>query len=212
MNARHRSLPHQPLSLERLSDAALEASIAATLRPWDARHDLWLFGYGSLMWNLGCEYTQRLPARIFGYHRSFCLWSRINRGTPEAPGLVLALERGGSCAGFAFRIPRECVGDFMLPLWRREMQYGSYLPRWLACHTRKGIRRALGFAINPQASGYCGHLDEADRVECILRGRGIYGSSADYLFNTVKSLQELGIHDRGLLRLAGHVRQRLGEE
>lgn len=211
MKSAPRIRPAQPLTLERLSDAALEASIAETLKGWNARHDLWLFGYGSLMWNLGCEYSQRIPARVFGYHRSFCLWSRINRGTPEAPGLVLALERGGSCAGFAFRIPRECVGDFMLPLWRREMQYGSYHPRWLACHTQKGVRKALGFAINPHSNGYCGHLDEEDRVECIVQGRGIYGTSADYLFNTVQSLEELGIRDHGLQRLAERVRARLGQ-
>ncbi|MBL8518158.1 MAG: gamma-glutamylcyclotransferase [Betaproteobacteria bacterium] len=199
----------RPLPTHRLSDEALNASITETLSGWNARTDLWLFAYGSLMWSPNCEYSQKSAARIFGYHRSFCLWSRINRGTPENPGLVLALEAGGSCHGFAYRIPRGCVQDLMLPLWKREMLYGSYRPRWLNCHVQGGNRKALAFVINPQATGYCGHLTEGERVEFIVDGKGTYGTSAEYLFNTVAALDQLKIHDESLHRLARQVRARL---
>lgn len=203
----------QPLPTHRLSDEALTASITDTLRGWNSRADLWLFAYGSLMWSPNCEYSQRRPARIFGYHRSFCLWSRINRGTPDNPGLVLALERGGSCHGFAYRIPRGCVQDFMMPLWKREMLYGSYRPSWLNCHftdsRASGTQQALAFVINPTASGYCGHLSESERVDCIVNGKGIYGTSAEYLFKTVEALDQLGIHDVSLHHLARKVKERM---
>lgn len=205
--------PKKPLPTTRLSEAALTASITETLQGWNPRADLWLFAYGSLMWSPNCEYSQRRPARIFGYHRSFCLWSRINRGTPDRPGLVLALERGGSCHGFAYRIPRGCVQDLMMPLWKREMLYGSYRPSWLNCHFTDSRasrnQRALAFVINPEASGYCGHLSEAERVECIVNGKGIYGTSVEYLFKTVEALDQLDIHDVSLHHLARRVQDRM---
>ena len=200
----------QPLPTNRLSDGELVASITETLKGWSPNKDYWLFAYGSLMWSPNCEYSQKVPTRIFGYHRSFCLWSRINRGTPDNPGLVLALESGGSCHGFAYRIARDCVQDLMMPLWKREMLYGSYRPSWVQCHLPSGRRQsALAFVINQSASGYCGHLTDAERVDCIVKGQGIYGTSAEYLFKTVESLEELGIHDRSLHRLAQHVRERM---
>lgn len=200
----------QPLPSNRLSEDELVASISETLQGWDPRQDLWLFAYGSLMWSPDCEFSQKVPARIFGYHRSFCLWSRINRGTPDNPGLVLALEAGGSCHGFAYRISHDCVPELMLPLWKREMLYGSYRPSWVQCHLSASRRQsALAFVINPAASGYCGHLSEAERVDCIVKGKGTYGTSAEYLFKTVASLDELGIHDLNVHRLAERVSERM---
>lgn len=207
--------PTKPLPTTRLTEAALAGSIAETLKGWNPRADLWLFAYGSLMWSPNCDYSQRRSARVFGYHRSFCLWSRINRGTPDNPGLVLALERGGSCHGFAYRIPRGCVHELMMPLWKREMLYGSYRPSWVKCHftdsTSVRSQRALAFVINAEASGYCGHLTESERVACIVNGKGIYGTSAEYLFKTVEALDQLGIHDVSLHRLARRVNERMAE-
>lgn len=202
----------RPLPTNRLSDEALTASITETLRGWNARTDLWLFAYGSLMWSPNCEYSQRVAGRVYGFHRSFCLWSRLNRGTPENPGLVLALESGGSCHGFAYRIPRGCVQALMLPLWKREMVYGSYRPLWLNCHVKGGTRKALAFVINPHSTGYCGHLSESERIEFIVDGKGIYGTSADYLFNTVTALDQLDIHDVALHKLAQRVRERMTQQ
>jgi len=212
--------PTKPLPTTRLTEAELTASITETLKGWNPRADLWLFAYGSLMWSPNCEYSQRRAARIFGYHRSFCLWSRINRGTPDNPGLVLALESGGSCHGFAYRIPRGCVQELMMPLWKREMFYGSYRPSWVSCHFDHGGRakssakpqRALAFVINPDASGYCGHLSVEERVACIVNGKGIYGTSAEYLFKTVEAMDQLGIHDASLHHLASRVTKRMQHE
>ena len=197
----------RPLPTVRLSDDELRVSIDETLKGWNRRADLWLFAYGSLMWSPNCEYSQRKAARIYGFHRSFCLWSRINRGTPENPGLVLALERGGSCHGFAYRIPRANVEGLMWPLWQREMLYGSYRPSWLQCHLDKSVVPALAFVINPEASGYCGHLDDAERAKCIAGACGRYGTSAEYLFKTVDALDTLGVHDQTLHKLAAKVRE-----
>lgn len=203
--------PDKPLSAVRLSDEQLHDSIAAALNGWDARSDLWLFAYGSLMWSPDCEYSQREPAQIFGHHRSFCLWSRINRGTPENPGLVLALEPGGSCHGFALRIPRAAVSDLMWPLWQREMLTGSYHPTWVNCHLQGGVVKALTFVINDQSTGYCGHLDEAARALCIANGCGRYGASSEYLFKTVEALEQLDVHDHSLHHLAAAVRRCMSE-
>jgi cation transport protein ChaC len=199
--------PLKPLSTAKLTDEELRRSIEETLAGWNRRGDLWLFAYGSLMWSPNCEFSQRKAGRIYGYHRSFCLWSRINRGTPERPGLVLALERGGSCHGFAYRIPKAKVESLMWPLWQREMLYGSYKPSWLQCHLDKSVVSALAFVINPEASGYCGHLDEQQRAQCIAGACGRYGTSAEYLFKTVEALDTLGVHDHTLHQLAARVRE-----
>jgi cation transport protein ChaC len=191
----------------RLSATELAASIDAALSAWNARGDLWLFAYGSLMWNPSFPFRERVSAHIFGYHRSFCLWSRINRGTPENPGLVLALTRGGSCRGFAYRIARDHVHTVMPALWRREMLYGSYRPSWLPCRLPDRVAPALAFVINPQASGFTGKIGEANRVRCIAHAAGRYGTAAEYLFRTVESLDALGIVDGKLHALADKVRR-----
>ena len=184
-------------------------SIESALAQWNPRRDLWLFAYGSLMWNPTFPYRERVSARIYGYHRSFCLWSRINRGTPENPGLVLALTRGGSCRGFAYRIARDDVLTIMDPLWQREMLFGSYHPSWLPCHLPDRVVAALGFVINPQASGFTGPITEAQRVRCIASAEGRYGTAAEYLFKTVESLDALGIVDSGLHALADRVMRKV---
>ncbi len=161
------------------------------------------------MWSPSFPFRERVSAHIFGYHRSFCLWSRINRGTPQNPGLVLALTRGGSCRGFAYRIAREQVRSVMLPLWQREMLYGSYHPSWLPCHLPDHSVRALAFVINPRASGYTGPIDEAERVRRIANAAGRYGTAAEYLFRTVESLDALGIVDGNLHLLAEKVRREI---
>lgn len=193
-----------------LSASQLAASIDDALAAWNARTDLWLFAYGSLMWNPSFPFRDRVSAHIFGYHRSFCLWSRINRGTPENPGLVLALTRGGSCRGFAYRIARNQIGSVMPALWQREMLYGSYRPSWLPCHLPDRVVPALAFVINPLTSGFTGKMGEVNRVRCIAKAAGRYGTAAEYLFRTVESLDALGIVDGKLHALAEKVRRAIG--
>lgn len=190
-----------------LSASQLAASIDAALVAWNARADLWLFAYGSLMWNPSFPFRERVCAHIFGYHRSFCLWSRINRGTPENPGLVLALTRGGSCRGFAYRIARDRIRPVMAALWQREMLYGSYRPSWLPCHLPDRVVPALAFVIDPLASGFTGKMSDVDCVRRIANAAGRYGTAAEYLFRTVESLDALGIVDGKLHALADKVRR-----
>ena len=198
------------LEAERLTGEALERSLEEMLAA-HARGDIWVFGYGSLMWNPGLDYDVRRVATIYGYHRNFCLWSRINRGTPDSPGLVLTLERGGSCRGLAYRLTRGRGRDRdeLSRLWRREMSMGSYRPRWLEVRSGDETYEALAFVVNRRCTGYAGKLPIETMVQAIATARGKYGSSADYLFKTEAALAEHGIRDERVRLLAERVREHL---
>jgi cation transport protein ChaC len=149
-----------------LTDDELRASLESTLRDWDRTSDLWLFGYGSLIWNPGLPTVEALRSKVHGYHRGLYLWSRVNRGTPEQPGLVLALDRGGSCTGMAFRLAAEGSMPHLEALWRREMPMGSYRPAWLPCVLaldRGGS--CTGMAFRLAAEGSMPHLEALWRRE-----------------------------------------------
>lgn len=193
---------------ERLTGEALERSLEQMLAE-HAQGDVWIYGYGSLMWNPEFEYDARRVAMVHGYHRSFCLWSRINRGTPESPGLVLTLESGGSCRGLAYRLTRGTNRQELSRLWRREMSLGSYRPRWLECRSGDETFEALAFVVNRRCTGYAGKLPLDTMVQAIATARGKYGSSADYLFRTEAALAEHGIRDERVRQLAERVRTHL---
>jgi cation transport protein ChaC len=196
-------LPHLP---GRLSDDELAASLSLVLAHWDSKSPLWVFAYGSLIWNPDFAFDRRIPARIHGYHRRLCLWSRINRGTPECPGLVAGLDRGGSCAGVVYRLPARAARTEFGRLWEREMFMGSYAPRWLDCQLIDGTRQpALAFIVRHDAPNYAGRLAEAQILAVFHRGScGRFGTSLDYLIKTVRSLHEHGLRDRHLERLMRH--------
>jgi|KBSMisStaDraftv2_1062788.scaffolds.fasta_scaffold08135_4 cation transport protein ChaC len=196
---------------ERLSGEALEESLEKMLAE-HARADIWIFGYGSLMWNPEFDYDVHHVATIFGYHREFCLWSRINRGTPEQPGLVLTLERGGSCRGIAFRLRPATARMQLSNLWRREMSMGSYIPRWLECRSGADRFEALGFVVNRRCTGYTGKLPLETMVTAIATARGKYGSSAEYLFRTEATLEQHGIRDDRVRKLAERVRLHIAND
>ena len=109
--------------------------------------DLWVFGYGSLMWNPGFHYARKHPARLFGFHRAFCIHSTEHRGTPERPGLVLGLAPGGSCHGMAFLVPRRDVARTLLALWQREMRHRTYHPRLVDLRLSTHSVRARAFIV-----------------------------------------------------------------
>jgi cation transport protein ChaC len=201
------------LESERLTGEALERSLEEMLAA-HAHGDIWVFGYGSLMWNPEFDFDARRVAVVHGYHRSFCLWSRINRGTPDSPGLVLTLERGGSCRGLAYRLTRGRGRDRdeLSRLWRREMSMGSYRPRWLEVRSGDDTFEALAFVVNRSCTGYAGKLPIETMVQAIATARGKYGSSADYLFRTEAALAEHGIRDERVRLLAERVREHIGEE
>ena len=188
-----------------LSEDELAASRAATLAGVDLSGGVWLFGYGSLIWNPAFHFTDRLIGKIYGHHRRFCLWTHLGRGCPARPGLVLGLERGGSCRGVAFHIAPDAVEDELAIVWRREMISGAYVPRWVDVHTALGEIRAVTFVINHTHERYARFLPDEEVAEVIATAEGFLGPCADYLINTVDHLAELGIHDRPLERLRHQV-------
>ncbi len=182
-----------------LSDDELAASLACALKDWDGKRDLWLFGYGSLIWNPGMPVAESIHARVNGYHRGLYLWSRVNRGTPEQPGLVLALDRGGSCTGVAFRLAGETARAHLEVLWQREMAMGSYRPHWLPCRLADGrCVPALAFVMRRDVATYTGKLPDAVVKAVFGCARGRYGTTLDYVSRTVQALRESGMPDRAL--------------
>ena len=185
-----------------LSDEDLESSLESALTERTANSPVWVFGYGSLIWKPLFAYAERRVAKVRGYHRGFCLWSKINRGSPQIPGLVLGLDRGGSCRGIAYRLHPTTVAEEFKLLWRREMLDGTYSPRWVNADTGTGIVSALTFVANRKAAEYSGRLSDENIVTTALSARGHFGSCADYLLETATSLERHGIPDQRMRRLA----------
>lgn len=184
------------------SDAELEASLDAALAGHPVGQDAWVFGYGSLMWNPAFLYEEQRLGTIGGFHRRFCLWLSRGRGSPDCPGLMLALDRGGTCRGMAFRIAGAQVRDELLLVWRREMLSGAYLARWVDVKTREGPVRAVTFVANQTHQRYSGQLPEAATAERIRLASGELGSCRDYFDRTVDALGAFGIRDAALERVA----------
>ena len=182
-----------------LTDEELAASREKALTHWDRKSDLWLFGYGSLIWNPGLPAVETVRSKVHGYHRGLYLWSRVNRGTPEQPGLVLALDRGGSCTGMAFRLAAEGAEPHLDVLWRREMAMNSYRVAWLPCTLIDGRRvAALAFVMRREVSTYTGKLPDPMVRHVLGCATGRYGTTLDYVSRTVAALRECGMPDRHL--------------
>jgi cation transport protein ChaC len=178
--------------------------LEAVLRQWGGHDDLWIFGYASLIWRPDFGFEERRPARVQGWHRALRMWSRVNRGTPDTPGLVFALLSGGSCHGLAFRVQREQAAVVLGRLWEREMPTGVYDPRWLRCTTPHGPVTALAFTLSRRSPNYTGPLSPAQYRQIFAHARGRYGSTHDYAHQTFESLKAHGIHDRALAQLLRH--------
>lgn len=195
------------LKARTLHDPALRdgaAMMAQTLTEWRAqgpRPDLWVFAYASLVWRPEFEAAEQRPARVHGYHRCLKMWSRVNRGTFECPGLVFALMSGGSSAGLALRVPHEQVEALMPVLWAREMPNPVYDPKWLLCDTPQGPVRALAFTLSRHSPSYTGTLSDERYREIFSRSCGRYGTTLDYARQTFEGLLHHGIHDRALEKL-----------
>jgi len=188
----------------RLSDAEREATRAAVL----ARRggDLWVFAYGSLMWDPGIHIVEIRTAALSGFHRSFCLKSQMGRGSPENPALMAALDGGGACNGLALRIPAEHVDRETEILWQREMLAGSYVPTFVAVETPQGgIEEAVTFVINRQSNRYV-QLDMEETARLIATGCGVRGTCLEYLENLAERLELLGLEDRAIRELRLRVR------
>jgi glutathione-specific gamma-glutamylcyclotransferase len=171
---------------------------------------VWLFTYGSLMWSPDFPFAEAAPAVLRGYRRSFCLYSYDYRGTRTQPGLVLGLDRGGSCRGIAFRLAPAALAESIDQIWAREMGGGVYEMRRLPLLLGTGVVAGYAFVMRRAHPDYAGHLALDEAVRLILAGEGSRGSCLDYLESTVRHLDELGLADAPLRRLAARVRSLAG--
>lgn len=165
---------------------------------------LWVFAYGSLMWNPGFATPETRAARLHGWHRAFCIYSEHYRGTPKKPGLILGLLPGGACRGLAHRLPRERYEKVRKYLWTREIDNdGVYEETIRPIHLEDGgTVDALVYLADRAHRQFAGKLPAARAVQLIRQGYGATGSNLDYVLNTVAHLGELGLRDRSLEELA----------
>lgn len=172
------------------------------------RAPMWVFGYGSLIWNPGFPVADRRIARASGWHRSFCMRSIHHRGTVDNPGLVLALDRaaGAHCDGVAFAVASGAEAETLAALRERELISSAYLETTLPLETAEGEVEALAYVIDPDHAQYCGGLALEEQAQIIARAVGGRGPNRDYLWSTVTHLHDLGLADPDLDWLAARVR------
>lgn len=192
-----------PLLSQPLRDP--DQMLERTLAQWGGTEDLWVFGYGSLIWRPEFDFSERRSAHVHGWHRALKMWSTINRGTPQTPGLVFGMLPGGSCQGMVFRIPRAQGDAAMRKLWLREMPNAVYDPRWLQCRTPEGSVKALAFTLSRQSPHHTGELAPDEYRRIFSQAQGIYGTTLDYAQATHEQLQSMGIDDKALKRLLSYV-------
>ena len=148
------------------------------------------------------EYSEQRTATVHGYHRRFCMWTMMGRGTPDCPGLVLGLVAGGSCKGIAFRIPARIAEPELKLIWDREMLSDSYIAKVVALKTDDGPVRAIAFAMNTDIDRYTGRLPDSQLAAAIAKAEGPLGPCRDYLIKTVEKMAEFGLSDSHLSKLA----------
>ncbi len=183
------------------SDEQLGESLARTLER-APKGDLWIFAYGSLIWNPIFPVAEERVAKVHGLHRSFCIWSKFGRGSPDRPGLVLGLNRGGNVRGVVLRLERRHVAEELALVWRREMVTGAYKPTWIKARTDEGTVPAIAFVADRRRDSFAGGLSENDVARIVSDGAGFLGTCAEYLAQTTAGLAARGIQDEGLERLA----------
>ncbi len=165
--------------------------------------DLWVFGYGSLMWRPDFPFEERLPAVVHGFHRSLCVYSHVHRGTPERPGLVMGLDRGGSCRGLAFRVAPAHAQETVRYLRAREQVTSVYVEKLLPVRLNDGrVRIALTYIVDRGHRQYAGRLPEDDLARIVSMGVGQSGANPDYVIRTEAELAGIGVRDPLLRRLA----------
>jgi cation transport protein ChaC len=173
--------------------------------PHRSDQDLWVFGYGSLMWRPGFEYIERVPARLVGLHRGLCVYSFVHRGTPEKPGLVLGLDRGGACRGIAYRVAANLGEATILYLREREQVTKVYLETTRRITLAVSPQRqadALVYVVDRSHPQYAGRLDLERQLHLVRQGHGRSGANRDYVLSTVAEIEAQGCHDSSLHALA----------
>ena len=174
------------------------ARVREALRGLDA---LWVFGYASLIWRPEFEALEHRPARVNGWHRALRMRSRVNRGTPEQPGLVFALLPGGACRGVVYRLHPGQHDEALERLWAREMVTGVYDPRFVPARTQHGVVSALTFTLSRSSPQCHARLDDAQMLHILRHARGRFGTTLEYLVETAHALRAHGVHDREVERL-----------
>jgi glutathione-specific gamma-glutamylcyclotransferase len=174
----------------------------ATPPVWPEGRDLWVFGYGSLMWRPGFAHIEAVPARLYGAHRALCVYSFRHRGTPEKPGLVLGLDHGGSCQGMAFRVEARLAQETIAYLTAREQVNYVYRDVFHPLTLKDGRKmHALVYLMDRKSAQYAGRLDQEAVLRLVKQGHGESGACRDYVLNTIDALAALGIRDHSLLWL-----------
>lgn len=196
-----------------LTQEEREASLKQALKRYQPGEEAWIFAYGSLMWNPAIEFADAQACEVEGWRRSFCFWMPLGRGTPELPGLMLALERGGACEGIAYRLAPNQVRSELAILWNREMLSGVYKPCWVPVKLRDGRTvTAVTFEVDTNHCQYCGDLPIEKAAHHIAFAEGRRGACRDYLANTAAHARALNIHDPYIEELVERVAGLRGEE
>jgi cation transport protein ChaC len=203
-----------PAPPEGMRAAAPEDHVAtiASLFGEEAHDETWVFAYGSLIWKPACEHVEIRSGTLHGWHRAFCLgWNRQHRGSETTPGLMLALDRGGSCKGALYRLPPDRRDENLIKLFEREMGWlpSAFPPRMVNVRSGERTIRALTFCIDRNSGRYVSGLTEEAIADVLARAVGTRGSMAEYLHATVEHLEQLGIHDAHLWRLQKLVAERI---
>ena len=172
--------------------------------------DIWIFGYASLMWYPGFPFLESQTALLRGYHRALCIYSTRYRGTPQEPGLVMGLDRGGSCKGRAFLLAPADVPQVMEYLHKREMDTGTYAPKFLTIKLNSGRKvKAYHFLVRRDHKQYAGKLSFDDTVRLVRNGVGPKGTSIEYLENTIDHLKTMGIYEDQLQKICDSVKEKI---
>ena len=169
-------------------------------------NELWIFGYGSLMWRPGFDFVDCTLAWVHGYHRALCIYSHVHRGTPQSPGLVLGLDHGGSCQGVVFRIASSKREETIAYLRERELVTSVYLEKFVTLRLKDGSRkRAIAYVVDRRHNQYAGPLSIEKMTQLIVKGLGVNGDNSAYVRNTYEHLQRLNIYDAQLAEVIRHL-------
>lgn len=213
----HRQVPDPGpavMKKEPMTDADYRAMAEALMETHPRGEDVWVFAYGSLIWKPACDIDGQRPAHLHGWHRKFCMRLVRFRGTPDCPGLMMSLDRGGSCRGVIQRLPAPAAAERIEQLLRREISVKppAHVPRWVPVSSEGMRLKAIVFAVDPRASNYSGDHTLEETAAILARACGHWGSCAEYLMHTVAHLEDLGIHDRYLWKLQARVAELIAGE
>ncbi|MEN0087440.1 MAG: gamma-glutamylcyclotransferase [Pseudomonadota bacterium] len=170
--------------------------------------EMWVFGYGSLMWRPGFEYVEAKHAKLHGLHRRLCIYSHVHRGTPQRPGLVLGLDKGGSCQGMVFRVERAMQTEVLAYLREREMMNGVYYEamRRVRCDDGSTVKALCYCAVRDHVQ-FAPVIGMDATIRQVHGAVGQSGRNEDYVLSTVEKIQAMGARDRELERVANALRK-----